>query len=126
MRMYPRSEFPVEKPPLIVSAEGRISARALKTHFSALGCPQASPTVAVALIKDGHSPSDAIRLAMLACHIKSLSMDCIERTAAAITAVAEKNHADRFPTGKCAEDRAARRENRPSRWGTRQFHGVQS
>lgn len=33
-----------------------------------------------------------------------------------------RRQAREFPDGKCAEDLAAERENRPSRWGTAEFH----
>lgn len=36
----------------------------------------------------------------------------------------ERISAAQHPNGKCAEDIAARREGRPSRWGTAEFHAA--
>lgn len=122
MRMYPASEFPVEKLPAIFRKNGSVNRAALKMRFSAVGCPLAKPEVAAALIKAGHSIDTAFKLAMLAYYMDDLSMHCVERTCKAIVDSTEKKNAEKHPHGKCAEDIAARREGRPSRWGTQDFH----
>lgn len=122
MRMYPRSEFPVVKFPEIIRKNGSVNRAALAMRFSSVGCPNAKPEVAAALIKAGHSIDTAFKVAMLAYYMDDLSMDCVERTCKAITDSTERKHAERHPNGKCAEDIAARREGRPSRWGTPDFH----
>lgn len=122
MRMYPRSEFPVEKFPAIIRKNGSVNRASLAMRLSSAGCPNAKAEVAAAAIKAGHTPETALKIAMLAFYMDDLSMDCIERTCGAITRSAERNHAKKFPNGKCAEDLAARLEGRPSRWGTADFH----
>jgi hypothetical protein len=122
--MYPRSEFPVEKLPAIVRPNGSISRAALVTRFSAVGCPHGNVDVTVAAIKSGVDLNVAFQLGMLAYYANEMSTDCIERTCRHITRTAEKRHAEKFPQGKCAEDLAAAREGRPSRWGTPEFHGA--
>jgi hypothetical protein len=120
--MYPREEFPTTVLRPIRNARGAVSLAAIAERFSAYGCPLADPKVAAALIKAGHEYGLAINLAMLAHYAKDLSVDCVDRTANAIRRGVESQHATKFPRGKCAEDMAARREGRPSRWGTAEFH----
>lgn len=122
MRMYPRSEFPVEKLPDIIRANGSISRAAIATHFSAIGCPHGKVEVTVAAIKAGIDLNVAFQLGMLAYYANDLSIECTERTANAMVHSAKKRHAEKFPQGKYAEDLAAQREGRPSRWGTPEFH----
>jgi hypothetical protein len=122
VRMYPRSEFPVEKLPEIIRKNGSVNRRALAMRFGAAGCPNAKPEVAAALIKAGHSLDTAFKLAMLAHYMDDLSMHCVERTCKAIISVTEGRNAMANPTGKCAEELAARMEGRPSRWDTPEFH----
>lgn len=120
-----RREFPVEVAPPIFKANGTISRGALRWRFSANGCPHANVEVAVAVLKAGGSPSAAIALAMLAEYVAGKggpSIDCIERTAGAMLYNARREHAERYPFGKESEDQAARIEDRPSRWGTDEFH----
>jgi|SRR5882762_15101 len=124
MKMYPRSEFPVEKLPAIVRANGSVSRAALVTRFSAVGCPHGKVDVTVIAIKAGIDINVAFQLGMLAYYADDLFIDCIERTTRTMLRSAEKRHAEKFPHGKCAEDIAARRENRPSRWGTPEFHAA--
>lgn len=124
--MYPRSEFPIEKLPPIVRANGSISRAAITTRFSAVGCPHGKVDVTVAAIKAGVDINVAFQLGMLAYYADDLSIDCIERTTRAMLQGAEKRHAETFPRGKCAEDLAARREERLSRWGTPEFHRAAS
>lgn len=124
MRMYPASEFPKETFPEIVRKNGTVSRAALKMHFSAIGCPTAKPELAAAAIKAGYDVSVAIQIAMLADYASGLSIDCVDRTCRAILHVAKRKHAQKFPHGKWAEDMAARREGRPSRWGTPEFHSA--
>ncbi len=120
--MYPRSEFPIEKFPDIIRKNGSVNRAALAMRLAALGCPNAKPEVAAALINAGHSIDTAFRLAMLAHYMDDASMHCVERTCNAIVSATEREHARRFPHGKCAEDIAARREGRASRWGLPSFH----
>lgn len=122
MRMYPRSEFPSERLPDIVSSNGSVSRVALKARFSAVGCPNAKPEVAAQLIKAGYSPRLAMQLTMLAYYAEELMIDCVKRTSDGIQRNAEQEHAEKFPRGRCAEDLAARREGRVSRWGTPEYH----
>jgi len=119
--MYPRSEFPNDKLPEIVRKNGSVNKAAVKIRLCAVGCPNAKAEIAVAAIKAGHSITVALQIAMLAYYADDLMVDCIERTCNAIKANAERKHADKFPLGKCAEDIAARRERRPSRWGTPEY-----
>jgi len=122
MKMYPRSEFPVVKLPPIIRANGSISRAAIATRFSAVGCPHGKVDVTVAAIKAGIDINVAFQLGMLAYYANDLSIDALERTQRAMLHSAEKRHAEKFPHGKCAEDLAALREGRPSRWGTPEFH----
>lgn len=122
MRMYPRSEFPVEKLPDIIGANGSVSRAAIAMRFSAVGCPHGKVEVTVAAIKAGIDLNVAFQLGMLAYYADDLSIECVERTARAMVDSAKKRHAEKFPQGKCAEDLAALREGRPSRWGTPEFH----
>lgn len=122
MRMYPRSEFPVEKLPDIVRANGTISRAAVITRFSAVGCPHGKVDVTVAALKAGINLNVAFQLGMLAYYADDLSIECVERTARAMVTSAKKRHAEKFPQGKYAEDLAAEREGRPSRWNTPEFH----
>lgn len=122
MRMYPRSEFPVEKLPDIIRPNGSISRAAIATRFSAVGCPHGKVDVTVAAIKAGIDLNVAFQLGMLAYYADDLSIECVERTASAMVHSAKKRHAEKFPQGKYAEDLAAEREGRPSRWGTPEFH----
>lgn len=129
MKMYPRSEFPIERLPEIVrtNAAGRvtISASAIKSHLSARGCPNADAQVVIALIRSGAQPGEALQLAMLAYYYTDKhgpSMHCIDRMFSAIKYAAESKDMQMFPSGKTAEEVAARREGRPSRWGTPEFH----
>lgn len=127
MRMYPPSEFPTEKLPDIIRKNGSVSRAALMTHFCASGHPHAKPEVAVAMIKAGYGLNVAFQLAILASQYGGQhgpSIDAMERTITAIKNSAERLHAQKYPHGKCAEDIAARREGRPSRWGTREFHAA--
>jgi hypothetical protein len=122
--MYPRSEFPTETPPPICDAKGRIRLAALRYRFSAMGCPHASPEVAAALIKSGCDSGIALSLAMLAYYAQECMTEPLARTSDALAHMVEREHATRHPHGKCAEDLAARREGRESRWGGREFHGA--
>lgn len=122
MRMYPRSEFPITKLAPVSQANGRINRASIKSRFSAVGCPNANVEIAVAAIKAGTDPTLAMQLAMLAYYASELMIEPIDRVSSAIRYSAESAHAEKFPNGKCAEDRAARREGRSSRWGTPEFH----
>lgn len=120
-----RREFPVERLPTIVSARGAISRSAIKTHFSARGCPNASADVAAALIKAGAEPSEALALAIFAHHVTCKygpDVGSMENCAHALMHHATEKHARMHPNGKCAEERAARLEGRASRWGTAEMH----
>lgn len=120
-----RREFPIHKFAEIVRANGSISKAALRERFSAYGCPNAKPDVAVALIKSGANESQAIQLAILAAYVTDQHgpmIEPIERTSSAILRAAKEESARRAPWGKEAEDRAARFEDRPSRWNTADFH----
>ncbi len=129
-RMYPRREFPVEVLPPILDTRGRPNKRAIKMRFSACGKPHARPEVMAAMIKAGLDVNTAFRLTILASHIEGHhfdakngpDFDCVKEICQIIISEAEGEHAKRHPTGKCAEDLAARIERRPSRWGTREFH----
>lgn len=122
MKMYPRSEFPVEKLPDIIRANGSISRAAIATRFSAVGCPHGKVEVTVAAIKAGIDLNVAFQLGMLAYYANDLSIECIERTSSAMLRSAKKRHAEQFPRGKYAEELAAQTESRPCRWGTPEFH----
>ncbi len=122
MKMYPRSEFPVEKLPDIIRANGSISRAAIATRFSAVGCPHGKVEVTVAAIKAGIDLNVAFQLGMLAYYANDLSIECIERTTRGMLHSAKMRHAEKFPHGKYAEDLAAEREGRSSRWGTPEFH----
>lgn len=120
--MYPRSEFPTEKLPDIIRANGSVSRAAIAIRFSAVGCPHGKVEVVVAAIKSGVDLNVAFKLGMLAYYANELSIECIERTCRALVNSAERSHAEKFPRGKYAEDLAARSEGRASRWGTPEFH----
>ncbi len=122
MKMYPRSEFPVEKLPDIIRANGSISRAAIATRFSAVGCPHGKVDVTVAAIKAGIDLNVAFQLGMLAYYANDLSIECIDRTTSAMLRSAKKRHAEKFPRGKYAEELAAQTEGRPWRWGTPEFH----
>lgn len=117
-----RREFPVEHIPAIVASNGRVNLNALRMVFSGNGCPHAKPAIAAALIKNGVSVNDAVRLAMLASYMGDASVDCVEHITRAIVHGVKEDNASRWPWGKEAEDRAAKFENRESRWGTDAFH----
>ncbi len=117
-----RREFPVEKIPAIVGANGRVNLRAITMIFSLNGCPNAKPAVAAALIKNGVDANTAIKVTMLAHYMDDSSVHCVERVTAAINHAVKEDNAARYPWGKEAEDRAARFEGRESRWGTCDFH----
>lgn len=125
MKMYPCREFPIQKLPVIVRANGSISRTAIAGRFSAVGCPHGKVDVTVAAIKAGVDINVAFQLGMLAYYADDLSISCIERTTRAMLHHAERRHAEKFPQGKCAEDLAALREGRASRWGTAEFHRAQ-
>lgn len=120
-----RREFPVERAPSIVRANGSISRAALQAHFSALGCPHAKAEIAVAVLKSGGTETAAIHLAMLAAYYTDPhgpSIEPMERTTRAMLEAAKLRHAQLSPRGLYAEERAARLEGRESRWGSRDFH----
>ncbi len=118
-----RREFPRERLPTVIDSKGRVSRSALAQRFSAMGYPNAKPEIAAAMIRSGLEISDAMRLAILANAIEDCSIGVIERITKAIEDCANREHASRAPWGKCAEDQAARFEDRASRWGTDEFHG---
>ena len=122
MRMYPRSEFPIEKLPAVIRKNGSVNRAAVRMRLSSVGCPNAKPEVVAAAVKAGHNLDTAFKVAILAHYMDELSMDCVERTCRAIVDSVEREHAKKHPHGKCAEDIAARIEGRPSRWGTPEFH----
>lgn len=118
-------EFPVEKLPDIVRKNGSISRSAIACRLSSVGCPHGNVDVAVAVLKTGGTQTEALHLAMLASYYSDKngpSMDCLERMCNGIQRAAEQKNAQMHPTGKSAEDLAARREGRESRWGTADFH----
>jgi hypothetical protein len=122
-----RREFPVERLPDIVRKDGSVSRSALKMRFSACGCPHANADVAAAAIKSGCTPGMAIQIAMLTSYYAGShgpDVANVERMANAIVHSAKELHAQTNPYGKYAEDRAARLEGRPSRWGTTEFHAA--
>lgn len=117
-----RREFPNEPLPAIVRANGSVSLSAIRTWFSAMGCPHGVIDVTAAAIKSGLEVGAALQLGMLAYYRADLSTHCIERVTAAMLHATREAHAAKFPWGKEAEDRAARIEGRASRWGTDDFH----
>lgn len=122
MRMYSRSEFPVTKIGPIVDAKGRINRRSIKMRFGAIGCPNGSVEFVVGAIKAGTEPCLAMQLAMLAYYAKDLSIEPVERVSRAILTNAKAAHRAAHPNGLYAEEYAAMREGRASRWGTPEFH----
>lgn len=124
MKMYPRSEFPIETIPPVVRPNGTVNRRSLAMRFSAVGCPNAKPEAAAALIKAGYSVDTAMRLAMLAVYMDRLDVDCTDRVVSVIQRETRHAHAVAHPNGKWAEELAALRERRPSLWGTPEFHAA--
>jgi hypothetical protein len=120
-----RREFPNERLPDIVGATGKVSRGALRTWFSAMGCPVADPEIAAAVLKSGGSQTQALQLAIFTAYYlykHGPMIEPMQRYADGMMHAARELAARHAPWGKEAEDRAARLEGRESRWGTDDFH----
>ena len=99
MRMYPRSEFPVEVMPPIIRPSGTINRAAIGYRFSAVGCPHGKVDVTVAAIKAGVDIDVAFKLGILAYEANDNSVENIERLANAMMHSAKRRHAEQHPRG---------------------------
>lgn len=108
MRMYPRSEFPNERFPDIIRADGKINMSAIAMRFSAAGYPNADTSIAAACIKAGSSVTQALQLAMLAYAAKDGPVDTLERVSKALFSTSLEERAAKGPRSIYAYLKATR------------------
>lgn len=99
MRMYPRSEFPVEVMPSIIRPNGSINRAAIGMRFSAIGCPHGNIDVVVAAIKTGVDVNVSLQLGMLAYYANNESIEPMERITKAVIHSAKQRHIVKHPRG---------------------------